>query len=43
MEPLKKLVIHFYKFSAEALEDCREMVEEVVDWFSEPEFWEIEI
>jgi len=31
MEPLKKLVIPFNKLSAEALEECQELVEEVVD------------
>jgi len=43
MKPLKKLVIPFNKLSAEALEECRELVREVVDWESEPGFWEIEI
>jgi len=31
MEPLEKLVIPFNKLSAEALEECQELVEEVVD------------
>jgi len=31
IEPLKKLVIPFNELSAEALEECRELVEEVVD------------
>ena len=43
VEPLKKLVIHFNKLSAEALEECRELVEEVVDWDSERKTWEVEI
>jgi len=43
MEPLKKLVIPFDKFSAADLEECRELVGEVVDLESEPEFWDVEI
>jgi len=42
MEPLKKLVVPFDKFSAD-LEECRELVGEVVDLETEPEFWEVEI
>lgn len=40
MEPLKKLVIHFDRFSAEELKQCRELIGEVVDWDS---LWEVEI
>jgi len=43
MKPLKKLFIPFNKLSAEALEECRELVEEVVDWNSEPKTWFVEI
>ena len=43
MEPLKKLIIPFNKLSAEASEECQESVREVVDWESEPDFWEVEI
>jgi len=40
MEPLKKLDISFNKLSAEAIEQYRELVEEVVDWNFEPKTWE---
>lgn len=43
MEPLKKLVIPFKEYSAETLEECRELVGEVVDWDPEPQLWEVEI
>jgi len=43
MEPLKKLVIPFKEHSARALEKCRELVGEVVDWDLEPQFFEVEI
>jgi len=43
VEKLKELVIHFEYFSDEVLEELRELVEDVVDWSSEPELWEVEI
>jgi len=43
MKPIRKLIIPFDKLNTETLEECRELVEEVVDWTSEPSFWEVEI
>lgn len=43
MEPLQKLVIHFEEHSAEAVDHFRDLVEEVADWGSEPQTWEVEI
>ena len=43
MQALKKLVINFERITFSQLEECRELVEEVVDWKSEPDFWGFEI
>jgi len=43
MEPLKKLIVPFENISSEALEECRGLVGEVVDWYSEPAIWEVEV
>ena len=43
MEPLRKLVLHLNRFTEDRLEECRSLVGEVVDWASEPDYWEVEI
>lgn len=43
MQAPKKLVIPFESITSEQLEEYRELVEEVVDWGSEPSCWEVVI
>ena len=43
MMDLKKLVLSFDEYPADMLEEYRKLVGEVVNWDSEPRFWEVEI
>lgn len=43
MEPLKRLVIRFEKLNEDRLAELGELVDQLVDFDSEPWLWEVDI